>query len=324
MTRLRAILVVVVSFALAGCLLMPGRFDSTLDLRRDGTFQFHYAGELVFLPLTDAARSQMAKGAVNKPAEADGGPTADQAPNADQAEVFTEETCTRTDTGEARACTAEDIAAQRRAYEARKRAPAPSSQLAGANARSAANARSNANARSTANGGADAMLSMLGGMNASDPRAPAVLAEALRRQAGWRKVEYRGNGVFMVEYDAAGRLDHDFTFPTIEHMPMIMPLVTVMRHADGAVRIDAPGFAPGLANLGALGAMIPGQARNSAGGAPMKGMPPMDGTLTVTTDGTILANNTEDGPGGTGPARTLTWHVSTGHAVAPTALIRAN
>eukprot|EP01037_Dinobryon_pediforme_P012113 gene12113-12198_t len=281
------------SFALAGCLLMPGRFDSALDLRRDGTFHFHYAGELVFLPLTDAARSQMTKGAVNKPAEPDGGPAAEQA------EVFAEETCTRPDTGEARPCTADDIAAQRRAYEARKHAQAVSPQAAGP------------------------MLSMLGGMNASDPRAPALLAEALRRQAGWRKVEYRGNGVFMVEYDAAGRLDHDFTFPTIEHMPMIMPLVTVMRHADGAVRIDAPGFAPGLANLGALGAMIPGQKGGADVGA-MKGMPPMDGTLAVTTDGTILANNTEDGPSGAGPAHTLTWHVSTGHAVAPTALIRPN
>ena len=33
---------------LAGCFLTPGAFDSSLDLRRDGTFSFAYKGEIVF------------------------------------------------------------------------------------------------------------------------------------------------------------------------------------------------------------------------------------------------------------------------------------
>ena len=34
--------------ALSGCFFLPGKFTSHLDLRRDGTFTNHYAGELVF------------------------------------------------------------------------------------------------------------------------------------------------------------------------------------------------------------------------------------------------------------------------------------
>jgi hypothetical protein len=32
-----------------GCLLTPGRFESSLDLRRDGSFTYRYAGEVVFV-----------------------------------------------------------------------------------------------------------------------------------------------------------------------------------------------------------------------------------------------------------------------------------
>ena len=62
MTRLRLFVLIALSAMLSACLLMPGKFDSALDVKRDGTFHFHDAGELVFLPLTDAARTQMAKG----------------------------------------------------------------------------------------------------------------------------------------------------------------------------------------------------------------------------------------------------------------------
>jgi len=291
MTRLRLFVLIALSAMLSACLLMPGKFDSALDVKRDGTFHFHYAGELVFLPLTDAARTQMAKGMQKMQGK-------QAAPAGEQTEVFTEETCTRPETGEARPCTSDEIAAQRRAWQTRdKTAPATDP-------------------------GAGAMMAMLGGMNAGDPNAGATMADALRRQAGWRKVEYKGNGVFAVDYDASGRLDHDFTFPTLEHSPMIMPLVSVIRRADGSVRIEAPGFAPGLGNLAALGAAMPGGA--TKGQSPFKGLPLMDGLFAVTTDGAILTNNTEEGPVSVPGGQRLNWHVATGRASAPTALIRPN
>ena len=48
----RATLPVLASLALAGCFLQPGKFDSTLDLHKDGTFDFAYKGQITVLPLS--------------------------------------------------------------------------------------------------------------------------------------------------------------------------------------------------------------------------------------------------------------------------------
>lgn len=284
--RLRLIVLAVLAALLAGCLLQPGKFDSALDLRRDGTFAFHYTGELVFLPLTDAARGQLAKGAAGKAA----------APAGEQTEVFVEEACTSPGSNTPQPCSPDAIAAQRRAWESRRKTPAPDP-------------------------GAAALTAMLGGINAADPNAAAALVETLRHQAGWRKVVYKGNGVFEVDFAQSGRLDHDFTFPTVEHGMMITPLVSVIRRADGSVRVEAPGFAPGMGALAALGAM---QGGGAAAKSPLKGLPPMDGLFAVTTDGTIATNNTEEGPVADGTGQRLTWHVTNGRGAAPGALIRTN
>jgi hypothetical protein len=291
MNRLALAVLGVLSVMLAGCLMLPGRFDSTLDWRRDGTFHFRYTGEVVFLPLTQGAKSHAVPAA------------ASAAPAEEQTEVFAEENCSDAHSGEPRACTADEIAAQRRAWQARKtQAPKPSDEAK-----------------------AGAMMAMLGGMDPSDPRAGPAFADALRRQAGWRKVVAKGNGVFEVEYEIAGRLDHDFTFPTVEHVPMIMPFVAVTRRTDGSVRVEAPGFAPGFGNIGALGGGLPmgGGSINPMDGA-LKGLPKTDGVFAVTTDGVIATNNTEDGPTTSAGSQRLTWKVGIGHAAAPAALIRPN
>ena len=83
----------------------------------------------------------------------------------------------------------------------------------------------------------------LGGLDPSDPKAADAFAERLSRQAGWKSVINRGDGRFEVEYAVSGRLDHDFSFPMIERMPAVVPFVTMIRRADGSVRIDAPAFA---------------------------------------------------------------------------------
>lgn len=272
---------------LAGCLILPGRFDSALDVRSDGTFRFHYAGEIVFLPLTDAMKSQTGA----KSARADPTPP-------DQTEVFSEQTCTRPDTGEVRACTPDDIAAQRRAFEARKKSGKTPGNAPDAD-------------------GALAMMAAMGGGNAGAPPDGETIATALRRQNGWSKVIYRGNGVFDVVFDAAGPLTHDFIFPTIEKVPLMVPLLSVHRHSDGAVRVIASGFTGGLSGLGALA------NAGKDGNNPLKGLPPVNGTFTLTTNGTILANNTEEGPAAIPGGQKLVWSVTSARKDAPTALIGA-
>ena len=48
MTRLKVAMAIALSVLLSGCFLTPGAFNSTLDLRRDGSFAFAYKGEIVF------------------------------------------------------------------------------------------------------------------------------------------------------------------------------------------------------------------------------------------------------------------------------------
>ena len=166
---------------------------------------------------------------------------------------------------------------------------------------------------------AETMRQMLGGIDPSDPRAAEELAERMRKQAGWRSVQYAGDGKYVVDFAIAGRLDHDFSFPSLERMPVPAPFVAIYRRADGSVRIDAPAFSAS-ASGGPVGAMLQGMG----GGKPTpKGMPALDGMFAIVTDGDILANNTDDGPQpGAAGMRRLAWKVSSRTAVAPTALIR--
>jgi hypothetical protein len=125
-----------------------------------------------------------------------------------------------------------------------------------------------------------------------------------------------------VEYSVTGRLDHDFTFPTIERLPVMLPFVAVIRRSDGTVRVDAPAFTSGAASqmIPGLGAMA-SKAAESRGQA---GPPVLDGAFTVRTDGQILANNTDEGPqpDAAGGGTRLDWKVDARTAAAPTALIR--
>ena len=166
---------------------------------------------------------------------------------------------------------------------------------------------------------AETMRQMLGGIDPSDPRAAEELAERMRKQAGWKSVQYAGDGKYVVDFAIAGRLDHDFSFPSLERMPVPAPFVAIYRRADGTVRIDAPAFSAS-ASGGPVGAMLQGMG----GGKPTpKGMPALDGMFAIVTDGDILANNTDDGPQpGAAGMRRMAWKVTPRTATAPTALVK--
>ncbi len=162
------------------------------------------------------------------------------------------------------------------------------------------------------------MKTMLGGIDPSDPRAAQEFADRLRRQNGWKSVIDKGDGRFEVEFAIAGRLDHDFTFPTIEKFPMITPFVTLVRRTDGTVRVEAPAFSPSASSSPMMG--MAAAAADGKNGA--EGMPVLDGVLTLVTDGEILANNTDEGPVVKNATKTLVWKVNARTSAAPTALVR--
>ena len=269
---------------LTGCLLLPGKFTSDLTLKKDGSFGFTYKGEIFVLAL-----SRMAAGlndqAANKP--------------------FELKDCKDDDSDTVRPCKPEEIAQQKQEWQEERDA-----------------------AKAKATKDAEAAKAMLGGIDPTDPKASEQFAQNLARQAGWKSVVSKGDGRFEVEYAIAGRLDHDFTFPTVERMPMLVAFVSVIRRNDSTVRIDAPAFSSGqsagpLAGMAGMAGALGGvEAAKAAKTATPPGFPKLDGHFTVHTDGTILANNTDEGPKSEAGVQRLEWTVNPQTTAPPTALIR--
>jgi hypothetical protein len=267
------------ALSLAGCLLSPGKFVSTLDLRRDGHFSFAYKGEIFTIALSKLA--EMGR-AANKP--------------------FEPSECTN-DEGQTRKCTAAEVAEQKKSWEESRAADTERGRKE-----------------------AEQFKQIFGGIDPSNPKAAEELAARLRRQAGWRSVVYKGDGLFEVDFAISGRLGHDFIFPTVERFPMANSFVHVNLRGDRTVRIDAPGFAPSnsgtpFSQIGLLG-MAMSDKMGKDGKDAMPGVPTLDGTFVVTTDGAVLANNTDEGPQKDPAGQRLGWQVNVRAPAAPTALIR--
>lgn len=171
---------------------------------------------------------------------------------------------------------------------------------------------------------AEQMKAFLGGIDPSDPDAAQELAEKLERQRGWNTVEYKGDGLFEVDFAISGRLTHDFSFPTIERFAMANTFVSVILRDQRQVRIDAPGFAAqGSGNP--MQGMVAGMA-GLADLSPKDGETPprivvAEGQFSIVTDGRILANNTDGGPSHHPGGQVLTWEITPRTEQPPMALI---
>lgn len=213
--------------------------------------------------------------------------------------VFKAAACHKDDSEAERACSASEIAEQKSQWEDDQKAAAEKSKR-----------------------DAETAKMLFGGIDPTSPRAAEEMAERLRKQAGWKSVVYKGNGLYEVDFAIAGRIDHDFMFPTIERFPTANAFVLLNRRADGSVRVDAPAFGPssgsgsGMGSLAAMAAMGKGKEGEELP------LPEMDGTFTITTDGVILANNTEDGPKAGTAGQMLSWTITPRSGAAPTALVK--
>ena len=211
--------------------------------------------------------------------------------------VFTPDPC-HSDSGKQRECTAAELDRQMRAWEDQHKRSSEKQDRE-----------------------SQQMAAMLGGFDASDPKAAEALAISLRKQKGWNKVIYKGKSLFDVEFAIAGTLTHDFIFPIMEGFPMANTFVQVALRNDGTVRIDAPGYSPASMG-GPMQGLTQAAMMDGANKDKMPELPQMDGIFTVTTDGKILANNTEEGPQTVPLGSKLTWAVNARTEAEPTALIK--
>lgn len=199
-------------------------------------------------------------------------------------EEFEQAPCIDDESGEERDCTRSEIAEQKKLWEEGRQERAEQRKR-----------------------DAEQMRALLGGIDPSDPKAADQLVERLRRQEGWKRVDYKGNGLFDVDFSVTGKLTHDFAFPTIERFPMANPFVQLSLRKDGAVRLDAPAFAANPADP--MRMMMLGNAPGLGGDDSKPNLPETSGTFTLTTDGAILANNTDEGPQLATTGKELRWTI---------------
>jgi hypothetical protein len=134
-----------------------------------------------------------------------------------------------------------------------------------------------------------------------------AIGEALTKEAGYRSVAYKGDGVFLVDYRISGKLTHGFMWPFNVDAEVIFPFVILELRGKDGVRVKAPAF--GDNDSPAQGKGVDGRAR-------------LDGSFTLVTDGEIVSQNNEDGATSAGGRRTVTWKATPLSKDAPMAVVR--
>lgn len=308
------------AFALAaplllnGCFIMPGKFGSTLDIRKDGNFTFAYKGEVMFQSPDEMmkgkaelwsedmascykegdAAAEGAAAAAADAASAAADAAADAASDAANAASPDDLPALEDNT---RPCTKAEIAEQKADWEQEQKD------------------RADKKSKESA-----AFASMFG-YAPGDEKAMNAFATKLAKYRGWKSVVNQGNGKFLVDYQISGRLDHDFIFPVLPEGDVVFPFVQIRGRESGKVFINTPAL------LG--GGMMAMAAKAKAFGAPDSNDAPdvtgiVDGSFTITTDGEILTNNSEDGAEKTNAGRVLRWVINGDTKRIPEALILLN
>ena len=160
-------------------------------------------------------------------------------------------------------------------------------------------------------------MAKLFGIPGSDDESNRRFAANLMKQRGWRSVAYKGKGLFDVDYHFEGRLDQDFAFPLMPDSDLMIPFITIRPRTDGSVKVSAPAFVGGAGVFASRAKMM---------GLPNKGndcpASRAEGRFTITTDGEILTNNSEDGPAMVQGRRQLHWDVDAASDKVPEMMVR--
>lgn len=241
-------LVLLAPAVLAGCLFVPGKFESALTIHRDRSFTFTYKGEVAALDLKGLGGKLVAMGMSSAAKE---GKNKNASPDLSGLEL-----------------SPEDIA--KRDADFRK------------------------------------------------------IAVELAKEAGYRSVSYRGDGVFDIDFAISGVLDHSFVYPYNLDTEAVMPWIAIELRGNDMVRVKAPGFArpkgdpSGASGMSSLGSGMASLPFGGIGDAYER----MEGRFTLTTDAELVSQNNEAGAETIGRDKVVTWNVDTTTADVPMAVLR--
>lgn len=345
-------LAIIAPMSLSGCLLLPGQFDSELNVMADGQFAFTYKGQIQLVGLAnlindtleaDATQTEFTASCYGelpdetKKAKDDRKAKAKQKAEADTAtaaagiaEIGGDDSGTaaskssQTDSGttDGSESVSEDAAiatveAASEDFEERDCTPAEVEQQKKEwDEQQAKNKKDKEAAKKM-------FAAMLGGIDPSDPKTIERFTKEVERLAAWNKVEHQGNGVFLIDYATKGRLADDFAFPVIPRYALGNPMIHITRWDNGRVRIEAPTFHNDadvslMSLMGAGGGMIPGMGGSNNKFEPVE----VKGSFTIRTNARILANNTDEGPTNEGGLQVLRWDIGPKTYGPPMALLK--
>jgi hypothetical protein len=275
---------------LAGCLWGPGKFTSDLTLLKNGSFILDYKGEIVLQTPPDGDKTAPWKDSMAR-CFVDGRTRVEElimplgGPGAETADRAPEE-------GE-RACTHSELAKMKAQYE------------------------QDASTKVAAKRKESDEMAKAFGLPGFDDESNRAFAAKLMKFEGWRSVQYRGKGVFLVDYHFEGSAKQDFVFPVLPDNDLLIPFVAIRRRADGSVLVTAPAMTGGSGPIGARAGAT--AAANMGKGGPVSRA---QGRFTVITNGEILTNNSEDGAAPHPRGRAVHWDVSPSSTKIPETLIR--
>jgi hypothetical protein len=142
-----------------------------------------------------------------------------------------------------------------------------------------------------------------------------AIAAALAKEAGYKSVQYVGDGKFIIDYAIKGTLDHNFVYPYNLDAEIMFPFIAIELRANGAVRVKAPAFgnekSGGDKSMG-MGGM----------GGDDKASKLREGTFTLDTDAEIISQNNEDGAPVVNGRKTMVWKITPLSQAAPTAVLK--
>lgn len=276
---------------LTGCLWSPGKFQSELTLRKNGTFVMDYRGEILLQMPNDAGQPTPFNASMvrcYKDGRVESGVVEITMSDAGEPEEDTDSASEET-----RTCTPAEITSQKGKHDKQEAD------------RLAKKAQENSE------------MAKLLGMPGTDDESNRDFAAKLMKQAGWKSVTYKGKGLFDVVYRFEGSARQDYAFPLMPESDMLIPFVTIRPRADGAVQVTAPAFTGGAGPLSARARMM---GLPDKGGDGPKSM--AQGRFAIVTDGEILTNNSEDGPTPHAKGRQVHWDVTPASDKLPEALVR--